>query len=97
MGRSDDEEDSILGPGKLMTQNVDEGNGSTNHAQIEPPDNPAADTQMNTHSPSVSTIMRRIWISVVAHWSYRAEIPRAWRKLYAARVILKPQGSGTRN
>src|SRR5450755_3109534 len=49
---SNDQENPILSPGKVVTQNVDERNCSANNSHIEPPDNPAVDPQVDVHIPS---------------------------------------------
>jgi hypothetical protein len=71
------EENPILSPGELMAQNVDESYCSTNNAQIEPPDNPAVDSQTDVHNPS--------WIDYPARNGWRRNIS-SWRDRFRGKI-----------
>jgi hypothetical protein len=59
MCRSEEDQNPILGPGKVVTQYVDGGNDAAEHTYKNPPHNPPVDAQLN---------MERLHTLTVAPW-----------------------------
>jgi hypothetical protein len=49
MKRSDQQQNPLLRPGKVAAENIRQGNSTADYADIEPPDHPAANANMNVH------------------------------------------------
>jgi hypothetical protein len=53
-------QNAVLSAGEMMTQDINDCNGSTGNAYVDPPQNPSVNPQMNMHGPSLLRLSRRM-------------------------------------